>query len=97
MLKKRSGGMLKGQEFSSFEELNASINDLSTQGHHPLRIFNSQSAEDANKKRAKAGSVLTPIDVTKWRYAYVSYRYLPNGANCNDIVYVYSKRHGYNA
>ena len=66
--------MHRGQEFNSFEEVDSKINELFAQGHHPLRIFNSQSAEDSNRKRAKADSVLTPIDVAKWRYAYISYR-----------------------
>jgi len=80
--------MRKGQEFSSFEELQSTINDLSKQGHHPSRIFNSQSAEDTNKKCAKAGSVLTPIDVTKWQYVYVSYiiTYGYNGACPIDVI-----------
>ena len=64
----------KGKEFECFSEVQSTINQLSTRFSHPLRIFNSQTAEDANKKREAAGSTLAPIDAHKWKYAYVSYR-----------------------
>lgn len=64
--------VFKGKEFECFGALQSTINDLITRFSHPLRIFNSQTAEDANKKREVAGSVLAPIDAQKWKYAYMS-------------------------
>ena len=40
----------KGKEFECFSEVQSTINELSTRFSHPLRIFNSQTAEDANRR-----------------------------------------------
>lgn len=75
-LMESSEGLLasKGKEFECFSEVQSTINELSTKFSHPSRIFNSQTAEDANRKREVAGSTLAPIDAHKWKYAYLSYR-----------------------
>ena len=64
----------KGKEFDCFGEVQSTINNLCTRFSHPLRIFNSQTAKDTNRKREAAGRTLSPNDVHKWKYAYVSYR-----------------------
>ena len=38
--------ILKGQEYNSFEELKADIDDLQSVFHNPLRIFDSQTVQD---------------------------------------------------
>lgn len=68
-----NGAMQKGKEFSSFEELEAAVNELQNVYHHPLRVFNSPTVQDMNRRRQKSKSVLKPIN-EKWRYTYLSYR-----------------------
>ena len=50
----------------------AMIDDLKAH-NHPLRVFNSQTVEECNKRRAKAKQPFEPID-KKWRYTYYSVR-----------------------
>ena len=66
--------ILKGQEYNSFEELKADIDDLKNVFHNPLRIFDSQTVQDVNRRCKKSNSLLGPID-EKWWYTYISYRY----------------------
>lgn len=42
-----TGAMQKGKEFSSFEELEAAVNELQNVYPHPLSVFNSQTVQDA--------------------------------------------------
>ena len=58
-----------GLSFSTFEELNAMVNQLKS-NRHPIRVFNSQ---DYNKKRLKANIPLKPVDEW-WCYTYYSFR-----------------------
>ena len=58
--------------FSTFEELNAMVNQLKS-NRHPIRVFNSQTVEDCNKKRLKATIPLKPVDEW-WCYTYYSIR-----------------------
>ena len=74
--------MEKGKKFSSFEDLKAAVDELKNFSHHPLRIFNNQTVDDVNRKRKKSNSLLGPID-EKWRYTYLSYRFVV----CTDYVY----------
>lgn len=66
--------MFKGREFECFGDLQSTINNLITRITHPLRIFNSQTAKDANRKYEAAGGVLASIDAQKWKYTYMGYR-----------------------
>ena len=50
--------MQKGKEFSSFEELEAALKELQNVYHHPLRVFNSQTVRDTNRRREKSKSLL---------------------------------------
>ena len=61
-----------GKRFSSYDEMMAFINGLKA-SNHPLRVFNSQSVEECNKRLAKAKQPLEPID-KKWRYTYYCVR-----------------------
>ena len=57
-----------GRKFNSFEEVQELLSKLKA-SNHPMRMFNSQSVDDYNKKHAKAKVPLDPID-TKWKFAY---------------------------
>ena len=61
-----------GSEFASFEEVEEAISKLFREHHHPLRKFNSQSVEEYNRRREKAGSDMRINEDIK--YAFVSYR-----------------------
>ena len=43
-----------GQAFDSFSEVEAALGELRTHQYHPLRVYNSQTATDYNKKRLSA-------------------------------------------
>ena len=75
MSQQESFVMEKGKEFSSFEDLKAAINELKNVSHHLLRIFNSQTVDDVNRKRKKSNSLLGPIN-EKWPYTCLSYRFV---------------------
>ena len=61
-----------GKRFECYEDMMVMIDDLKAH-NHPLRVFNSQTVEECNKRRAKAKQPLEPIDA-KWRYTYYSVR-----------------------
>ena len=42
-----------GTQFDTFEQFHTALDDLKRNGYHPLRVHNSQSAEDYNKQRKK--------------------------------------------
>ena len=63
---------LVGKKLNSFDEMMTMINQLKA-SNHPLRVFNSQTVEECNKRRAKAKQPLEPI-YNKWRYTYYSVR-----------------------
>ena len=64
--------LLVGKKFNSFDEVMAVIDRLKA-SNHPLRVFNSQTVDECNKRRAKCKQPLEPID-KKWRYTYYSVR-----------------------
>ena len=66
------GDSKKCKRFESYDDMMAMIDDLKAH-NHPLRVFNSQTVEECNKRRAKAKQPLEPID-KKWRYTYYSVR-----------------------
>ena len=48
--------MIVGFAFSDFKDLQVALGKLKKEQYHPLRVYNSQSAADYNKKRANAKS-----------------------------------------
>ena len=50
-----------GRKFNSFQEVQDLLSKLKA-FNHPMRVFNSQSVEDYNNRRAKAKKPLEPID-----------------------------------
>ncbi len=63
-----------GDSFESFSEFEEALNRLRKSGYHPLRVFNSQSAKDYNKKRVSAKNPIDPVDEENVRYTYYSVR-----------------------
>ena len=59
-------GRRRGPRQKAYDDMMAMIDDLSAH-NHPLHVFNSQTVEEYNKRRAKAKQPLEPID-NKWRY-----------------------------
>ena len=57
-----------GKKFNLFEEVQELLRKLRAY-NHPMRVFNSQSVDDYNKRRAKARVPLEPID-SKWKFTY---------------------------
>jgi len=57
-----------GKTFNSFDEVKALLDTLKAT-NHPMRVFNSQSVDDYNKRRLQAKEPLEPID-KKWKYVY---------------------------
>ena len=52
----------EGKRIQQFEDLKAAVDELKNVSHHPLRIFNSQTVDDVNRKRKK--------------YTYLSYKFV---------------------
>ena len=63
-----------GKRFSSFSEVESALNNLRKDGHHPLRVYNSQKGEDYNRKRLSRKYPVEPVDVSKFQYTYYSVR-----------------------
>jgi len=63
-----------GRTFESFSELEVALGELRKNGCHPLRVFNSQTAIDYNKKRLSTKNPVEPVDTEKFRYTYYSAR-----------------------
>ena len=63
-----------GKTFDSFSELEATLEELHKNGCHPLRVYNSQTAKDYNRKRLSAKNPVDPFDIEKFRYTYYSAR-----------------------
>ena len=57
-----------GRTFESFSELEVALGELRKDGCHPLRVFNSQTAIDYNKKRLSSKNPVEPMDTEKFRY-----------------------------
>lgn len=53
-------GLVVGMKFTSFDEVIKVLDDLKA-AHHHLRVFNSQSVDEYNKRRAKAKTPLEPV------------------------------------
>ena len=79
-----------GRKFNSFEEVKGLLDKLKASGH-PMRVFNSQSVEDYNRKRVKAKVPLEPIS-SRWQFAYYAIacvyfgqpRKRSSGVRCNQ-------------
>ena len=65
-------GFVIGRKFNSFDEVVGLLDTLKS-ANHPVRVFNSQSVNEYNKRRAKAKIPLAPVD-KKWKYTYYSVR-----------------------
>ena len=63
-----------GKTFDSFSELEGALEGLRKDGCHPLRVYNSQTAKDYNRKRLSAKNPVEPVDIEKFRYTYYSAR-----------------------
>ncbi len=61
-----------GKKFESFDQVTQLLDQLK-EANHPLRVYNSQSVDEYNKRREKAKSPLDPVD-KKWQYTYYSLR-----------------------
>ena len=63
-----------GARFESFRQFETALEELKHDGNHPLRVYNSQTAEDYNKKRVTKKIFTEPVDVKKIKYTYYSVR-----------------------
>ena len=63
--------MKVGQTFSSFSEFEAELRRIKVEGNHILRMFNSQSAKDYNRKRSPTQLL---VDENQFQYTYYSAR-----------------------
>lgn len=66
--------LTKGKRFFTFSEVESALERLRKTGHHPLRVFNSQTGRDYNRKHADQ-----PVDVDKFQYTYYSIRCVHSG------------------
>lgn len=60
-----------GQTFSSFAEFQKELARIKAEGSHPLRVFNSQTAKDYNRKRNPSQPA---VNEDKFQYTYYSVR-----------------------
>ena len=51
--------------FDSFSEVEAALGELRTHQYHTLRVYNSQTATDYNKKRLSAENPVEPVDTDR--------------------------------
>ena len=65
---------VEGKKNQQFWGLKAAVDELKHVSHHPLRIFNSQTIDDVNRKHMDE----------KWQYTYLNYRFV----GCTDYVYL---------
>ena len=70
---KSPSAMNVGSAFDEFKAVEECFEKLK-EHHHPLRVFNSQSAQDYNRKRVNAKNPKPPVDCQKIRYTYYSVR-----------------------
>ena len=62
-----------GTPFKSFQQFQTALGELKRSANHPLRVYNSQTATDYNKKRIN--KIFTePVDADKIKYTYYSVR-----------------------
>ena len=71
---KSRSAMDVGTAFDDFKAVEECFEKLKKEHHHPLRVFNSQSAQDYNRKRVNAKNPKPPVDCQKIRYTYYSVR-----------------------
>ena len=62
-----------GTQFDTFEQFHMALDDLKRNGYHPLRVYNSQSAEDYNKQRKKKKIITEKIKYTYYSVVCVHY------------------------
>ena len=67
-------GMEAGTSFNNFKDTEAALKKLKNEQYHPLRVYNSQSAADYNRKRVNAKNLSSPVDTEQIRYTYYSVR-----------------------
>ena len=63
-----------GTAYDDFKAVEECLEKLRKEHYHPLRVYNSQTAEDYNKKRVNAKNPKPPVDCQKIRYTYYSMR-----------------------
>ena len=63
-----------GTAYDDFKAVEECLENLKKEHHHPLRVYNSQSAEDYNRKRVNAKNPKPPVDCQKIRHTYYSVR-----------------------
>ena len=61
--------MVVGFAFSNFKDVEVALGKLKKEQYHPLRVYNSQSAADYNKKRANAKNPPLPVDTVQLQRA----------------------------
>ena len=61
-----------GSSFSNFKDVEAALEKLKKEQYHPLRVYNSQSAADYNKKRANAKNPFPSVDTEQIPFTYYS-------------------------
>ena len=71
---KSRSAMDVGTAFDDFKAVEECFEKLKKEHHHPLHVFNSQSAQDYNRKRVNAKNPKPPVDCQKIRYTYYSVR-----------------------
>ena len=54
-----------GTQFESFIQFQEALEELKRKGSHPLRVYNSQSADDYNKKRVSKKIFTKRVDAEK--------------------------------
>ena len=52
-----------GTSFNDFKDTEAALEKLKNEQYHPLRVYNSQSAADYNRKRVTAKNLSSPVDI----------------------------------
>ena len=63
-----------GASYEEFKDVKDALEKLKKEQHHPLRVYNSQKAEDYNRKRVNAKNPTPPVDCQKICYTYYSVR-----------------------
>ena len=63
-----------GSSYEDFKSVQDALEKLKKENPHPLRVYNSQKAEDYNKKRVNARNPRPPVDSQKICYTYYSVR-----------------------
>ena len=65
-------GMEVGTSFNKFKYTEAALEKLKNEQYHPLRVYNSQSVAEYNRKRVNTKNLFPPVDMEQICYTYYS-------------------------